>query len=145
MTRMIHSGRMKTSVPDGYMKLIRRFALRPIRNTEQYEAASEVLDELAVKSEGKLGPGEQDYFDVLTDLVEAYDRAHYPIPRDDRPPHQKLKSLLEEHGMSHADLAKVLKITRPLATLLLSGKRRITADHARVLGGHFKLDAGHFL
>lgn len=144
MSRTIHSVRPKLAMPDGYMKLIRRFALRPIRNIEQYEAASAVLDELAVRSEEGLERGEQDYLEVLTDLVEAYD-SRTPIPPDDRPPQQKLKSLLEDHNMSHADLARVLKITRPLATLLLGGKRRITADHARILASHFKLDVGYFL
>ena len=145
MSRVMQSGRLKVCVADAYMKLIRRFPLRPIRNVEQYEAASEVLDGLAIQGEGSLDPGEQDYLDVLTDLIEAYDDARCGIPPDNRPPQLKLKSLLQDRGMSHAELAKVLKITRPMATQLLNGKRRITADHARVLATHFKLDVGYFL
>ena len=49
--------------------------MRPLRCERDYDAAAAVLDNLAVRPEGSLGAGEQDYFDTLTLLVEAIGNA----------------------------------------------------------------------
>ena len=62
-----------------YMALIRRFPLRPIRTRRQYQAASKVMDQLALRGETELDAGEADYLDVLSDLIEAYENTHGTI------------------------------------------------------------------
>ena len=46
--------------------------------------------------------------------------------------------------MTAADLAE-FHVSRSLASLVISGKRSITAGHARALGERFKLEPGYFL
>jgi HTH-type transcriptional regulator/antitoxin HigA len=135
----------KHKAPDSYINLIRQFPLRPIRTAAQYAQAGKVLDALAVRGQTGLDAGERDYLDVLTDLVEAYDDKHHPMPRDNRPAHEKLADLVCEAAMDQMQVADVLGVTRAMASHILSGRRRITADHARRLGERFKLEAGYFL
>jgi len=79
-------------------------------------------------------------------LALVRERASFnPMPSDARPVHEKLKSLVEDQGMTAADLAEALGVSRSLASLVLSGKRRITADHAKALGKRFRLEPGYFL
>ena len=74
-----------------YLALIDIFPLRPLRSERAYDAAVTVLDTLAVRPEGSLEPGEQDYLDTLTMLVEAYDQEHHDLDMEDRDPLTMLK------------------------------------------------------
>lgn len=57
-----------------------------------------------------------------------------------------LKSLVEENGISAAELSRILGASdRSLGTKILNGSRRITADHARKLGERFAMELGAFL
>jgi HTH-type transcriptional regulator/antitoxin HigA len=143
MSRLLKKNPVKA--PDTYMRLIRRFPLRPIRTSKDYDAAAAVLDTLAVRDESDLDAGERDYLSVLCDLVEAYDDQHHVVESDKRPARQKLAALIAEHNVSTLELARVLGVGRSLASLILTGKRRITADHAKALGARFKLQPGYFL
>jgi len=116
-----------------YLTLIHRFPLRPLRNERDYDAAVAVLDTLAVKPEGSLDSGAQDYFDTLTLLVEAYDN-----------PLTMLKYLMEESGMTQADLGRLLG-NRALASLILNGHRHLSKSHIRKLASHFKVSPALFL
>jgi HTH-type transcriptional regulator/antitoxin HigA len=90
-----------------YLELVQRFPLRPIRSKREYAAASKVIDKLAVRGEDDLNKDELDYLDVLTDLVEAYDERQSPAPAA-RTPRERLKALMDEAGMSTADLGRLL-------------------------------------
>jgi HTH-type transcriptional regulator / antitoxin HigA len=127
-----------------YLALIDNFPLRPLRSDRDYDAAATVLDSLAVRPEGSLGAGEQDYFDTLTLLVEAYDREHDDVVTEDRDPLSLLKYLMQESSMTQADLGRLLG-NRPLASLILNGHRQLSKSHIRTLAGHFKLSAALFL
>lgn len=127
-----------------YLALIDIFALRPLRNDRDFDAAVAVLDGLAVRPEGSLAVGEQDYFDTLTLLVEAYDREHDNVDKGDRDPLSVLKYLMQESGMTQADLGRLLG-NRALASLILNGHRQLSKSHIRTLAGHFKVSAALFL
>src|SRR6516164_3065902 len=58
---------------DRYLELIRRFALRPLRS----DAAVAVIDSLI--DQPALTAPEQDYLDVLSDLVEDYESETIPM------------------------------------------------------------------
>jgi HTH-type transcriptional regulator / antitoxin HigA len=128
----------------GYLALIDIFPLRPLRRGRDYDAAVAVLDSLAVRPEGSLSVGEQDYFDTLTLLVEAYDREHDDVGAEDRDPLSMLKYLMQESGMTQADLGRLLG-NRALASLILNGHRQLSKSHIRTLAGHFKVSAALFL
>ena len=129
---------------DSYLKLVSRLPLRPIRSKAQYDAAEKLVNELAVRGEGGLDAGEADYLDVLSDLVSDYDDQHHPIPPDARSAHQRLAALAKEHGLTHADLAKILGVSRSLVTLILAGQRELTKKHMLALAEHFKLEPAYF-
>ncbi|MGH7214548.1 MAG: helix-turn-helix domain-containing protein [Tepidisphaeraceae bacterium] len=130
---------------DSYMALVRGFPLRPILTETEYDAATDVLEKLVVRNPDGLDPGESDYVDVLSDLVEDYDRRHYPMPKDRRSPSQRLTSLLDSSGMTQAALGKVIGANQPMVSLVLAGKRQLTIDHIRHLSAYFKINAGYFL
>src|SRR5262245_63383917 len=91
-----------------YLALIDVFPLRPLRSERDYDAAVTVLDTLAVRPEGSPDPGEQDYLDTLTMLVEAYDREHHDVDTKHGDPLAMLKYLMQESGMTQADLGRLL-------------------------------------
>jgi HTH-type transcriptional regulator/antitoxin HigA len=127
-----------------YRALIERFPLRPLRSERDYNSAVAVLDHLVVRPEGSLSPGEQDYLDTLTMLVEAHDREHMGSGSRKRDPLSMLKYMMEESGMTQAELGRVLG-NRALASLILGGKRGLSKTHIRKLASHFKVSPGLFL
>jgi HTH-type transcriptional regulator/antitoxin HigA len=127
-----------------YLALIDTFPLRPLRSERDYDAAVAVLDILAVRPEGSLGAGEQDYFDTLTLLIEVYDRKHDDPGTGDRDPLSMLKYLMQESGTTQADLGRLLG-NRALASLILNGHRQLSKSHIRVLARRFKVSAALFL
>ncbi len=78
-----------------------------------YDTAAAILDALAVRPEGSLKSGEQDYFDTLTLLVELYDREHFTADTE-RDPLSMLKYMMQESGMAQADLGRLLGNYRAL-------------------------------
>ena len=127
-----------------YLALIDIFPLRPLRSERDYDAAVTILDTLAVRPEGSLDPGEQDYLDTLTMLVEAYDREHHDVDPEPRDPLAMLKYLMQESGMTQADLGRLLG-NRALASLILNGHRQLSKSHIRKLANHFKVSPALFL
>ncbi len=126
-----------------YLALIDTFPLRPLRSERDYDAAAMVLDSLAVRPEGSLDPGEQDYLDTLTILVEAYDREHHDVDTEQRDPLTMLKYLMQESGMTQGDLGRLLG-NRALASLILNGHRHLSKSHIRKLADHFKVSPALF-
>jgi HTH-type transcriptional regulator / antitoxin HigA len=127
-----------------YLALIDRFPLRPLRSEHDYDAAVAVLDTLAVRPEGSLDAGEQDYLDTLTLLVEVYDREHYDIDAKPHDPLAMLKYVMQESGTTQADLGRLLG-NRALASLILNGHRQLSKTHIRKLASHFKVSPALFL
>jgi HTH-type transcriptional regulator/antitoxin HigA len=115
-----------------------------LRTERDYDRAAAVLDELAIRREGSLTRGEQDYLDTLTMLVEAYDCQHYEMPAEKGDPLTMLKYVMQESGMSQADLGRLLG-NRALASLILRGRRELSKTHIRKLAEHFKVAPGLFL
>jgi HTH-type transcriptional regulator/antitoxin HigA len=127
-----------------YQALIDIFPLRPLRSERDYDAALTVLDSLAVRPEGTLDQGEQDYLDTLTMLVEAFDQEHYELDKEDRDPLAMLKYLMQESGATQADLGRLLG-NRALASLILNGHRGLSKSHIRKLADHFNVSPALFL
>jgi HTH-type transcriptional regulator/antitoxin HigA len=128
---------------DRYLGLVRQFPPRPIRAKRDYLAATKLIEELAVRGEEDLNDDELDYLDVLTDLVEAYDSTHYPEP-DEGTPLERLRALMEESGISTAELGRLLG-NSGLASQIMLGRRQLSKSHIRILSRHFKLSADYFL
>jgi antitoxin component HigA of HigAB toxin-antitoxin module len=99
---------------------------------------------LALAGFTRLNPEQQDYLDVLTEFVDEYDKGKkIRLPKISGL--DTLKYLLEENGMSAADLSRILGASRNLGAMILRGERRLTLAHVRTLAKHFRVSADLFL
>jgi HTH-type transcriptional regulator/antitoxin HigA len=126
-----------------YLKLVREFPLRPIRNKRELATAMKIAGHLATYEEGTLPAGEQDYLDTLTVLIEDYERRH-PIDMPKVSPLTMLKHLMEERDMNISDLGRVIG-SQSNASLILSGKREISKRVMRLLSEYFKVEPAVFV
>ncbi len=62
---------------DRYFVLIQELLLSPLRSNRELDRAIAMIDRLLAR--GGLAGDEEDYLDVLSDLVEKYEEQHYPI------------------------------------------------------------------
>lgn len=130
---------------DDYFDRVRRFPLRPLRAEAEYDEAIAVLKELTARADTGLSPGESDYADALGHFVELYETAHYPLEHDLHTPLERLKYLMNEHGMKTAGLGKLLGSGQGQASLVLNGKRELSKANIRTLATHFKVSPALFL
>jgi len=135
---------MMTVATGRYTELNRRFPLQPIRNKAMARKATAILDELF--GDQFDDAGEENYVMALATLLADYEDVHDPGPDTSRISGlDTLHNAIENSGITQQQLAKVMGISQPAVSQILSGKRPITADHARALGKHFRLDPGAFL
>jgi antitoxin component HigA of HigAB toxin-antitoxin module len=130
-------------MPKTFLDLNRLHQLRPVADEVDLQNATQIMDRLAVIN--KPTRDQSDYLDTLNLLIERYESARYPIDQKKASPLQALSHLLAANGMKQADLAKLLDVGPSSASMILSGKRPITADHARKLGRRFAVEPGLFL
>lgn len=130
-------------LPDEYAALCRFHLPRPIHEKAEYENALEIVAAFA-GFEDEMTADQEDYFDLLSAILEAWESSRLKKTRQ-VPPLERLKHLLDEHGMKAADLSRLLGASRQLGPMILRGERAITVDHARTLGAHFGLPAGAFI
>src|SRR5438105_4824611 len=116
--------RTKTRPPelDGYWELIRDFPLRPIRTDKELDRAIEVVDALLDRAD--LTAAEEDYLDLLGDLVERYEDEVYPLP--DVSDGAMLRFLIDQKDVVQADVARATGIAESRISEVLSGKRQLT-------------------
>lgn len=128
-----------------YLRLVREFALRPIRNDREYKAATVVMERLAIRGEDHLDAGERDYLDALDEFISSYDRnalAGRPLRGT---PGRRLRSLMEDAAITPRDLERILGCGHSLVSLVLGGKRQLSKNNIRTLAKHFRLSADYFL
>jgi HTH-type transcriptional regulator / antitoxin HigA len=129
---------------DTYLDLVKEFPLVTIRNEKQYDEAVAFLKSLAIRDENSLDEGESSYLDALALFVEDYQNKHHRIAAKKMTPLGALKYLMEESGMSIADLGRVLG-NRSLASQVLKGNRELSKGNIVLLAKRFAVDAGLFL
>jgi HTH-type transcriptional regulator/antitoxin HigA len=128
------------SLPDAYFKLVKTFPLTHIRDDDHLEAAQEMLDRLLQED---LDEGAQAYLDVLTDLVEAYEEEHVPIP--DASEAGVLRELMRANGLSQPKLAKATGIAQSTISAVLNGARSLTKEQVVKLARFFHVSPAAFL
>ena len=79
--------------------------IKPIRTQADYEAALAEVSPLFDR-EPEPGSAEGDRFDVVVTLIEAYERAHFPIAAPD--PIEAIKFRMEQQGLTPADLQPMI-------------------------------------
>lgn len=111
--------------------------IRPIKTEVDYEWA---LKEIAryFDREPEPGTADADRFDVLADLIAAYEDRQYPLPHVD--PVAVIRHVMEAHG-GQAGLAALLG-SRSRASEVLNRKRPLSLDMIRVLQKEWNIPAG---
>lgn len=125
-------------VPKTYRELCQLYLPRPIHDHHEEAAATEMMNALAVFE--KLNPDQRDYLDALTEFVDACDKARLKEqPWPEASGLDALKHLLTEHGLSGADLSRILGSSRNHGAMILRGDRNLTLAHVRKLANHFRV------
>lgn len=129
-------------LPKDYAGLCRVLTPRPIRDRVDYDNVTELTDALAGH---RLSADQEDYFDLLCRLIEDYEQEHAELGTRKVTALEALQHLLEAHGMTAADLARLLEVHRTLGGMILRGDRQLTLAHVRTLAKHFSVSADLFL
>jgi HTH-type transcriptional regulator/antitoxin HigA len=124
-----------------YLRLIRRFPLRPIQSEEELDRATAVMNELLDRDD--LDPAEDDYLDVLGDLVERYEDKAHPIP--DVSEGEMLAFLIEQKDVKQVDVSRGAGIAESTLSEVLAGKRKLTRGQVEKLARYFGVEPGVFL
>ena len=126
---------------DGYLALVQRFPLRPIRTEAELDGAIAMVDTLSDCK--NLADDEHDYLLVLSSLIEKYEDDHHPIPKVSGLP--MLGSLLEFKGVTQAQVAAQTGIAESTLSEILAGKRSMATKHIAILAKHFGVEPGLLL
>ena len=113
--------------------------ITPIRTKADHKAALKVIESLM---SAKANTPEGDRLDVLVTLVEAYERAHFPMDLPDAV--DAIKFRMEQSGLTPADLAPVIgRMNRVYE--VLSRKRPLTLRMIEGLHAKFGIPAESLL
>lgn len=127
-------------VSDTYLDLVKQFALTPIQDDDHLAEAIYVIDQLL---QHNLDEGEQDYLDVLTELVADYEDEHVTIP--DASEADVLRELMRSNGLTQAELKRKTGIAQPTISAVLNGERSLTKDQVVILAKFFGISPAAFM
>jgi HTH-type transcriptional regulator/antitoxin HigA len=119
---------------DGYFALVEEFPLVHIRDDRHLKAASAMIDRLLRM---ELDSGQEAYLDVLTDLVEAYEAKHHPIP--DASEADVLRELMNANRLSQSALARAVGISQSTISAVLNDPRSLTKAQVESLARSFRV------
>ena len=122
-----------------YENLVQRFAPRFIDDEAMCQETQRHIS-LFNEIERSLTTDEIEYVQLLRLLVRRFEEFRKP-PRS----LALLRRLIEEHRLRRTDLSKILGKSLSLASMILSGQRAITREHAQRLGEYFGRRPHHFL
>ena len=128
------------AIPDSYLAQVKRHPLTSIRSENELDAAQAVVDALLRE---RLDDGKQAYLDALSDLVIVYEQEHHAVAP--LPPHELLAQMLEERGMSQAELARTAGLAKATVSDLATGKRPFTVKQMHAVASIFGLPGTVFL
>jgi len=128
--------------PKDYTGLCQRYVPRPLHDATDYAAARQAIEPL-LGFEDRFNPDQVDYLEAVSSFIEAYDQAQVKWSKGT--PLDTIKFLLEQHGLSAADLSRILGSDRSLGPKLLRGERRLTVGHIRTLARRFNVEPGVLL
>ena len=128
-------------VQDRYLELIHAFPLRPIRSDKELSDAVAVIDGLL--DQKRLLPEERDYLDVLSGLVERYEKEQHPMPPVSDA--EMLRHLIEAKNITQVQVARATGIAESTISAVLAGGRRLNREHIEKLARYFHVGGQAFL
>jgi HTH-type transcriptional regulator/antitoxin HigA len=131
---------LPADAPETYEELVRLYPPRKIHDQIELENATEVADWISLQAKND---AQLDYLELLGDLMDEYENVGKPDKTSS--PLEILNYLVEENNITTRELGKILGIDHSVAARILKGDRAITVEHAKSLGGRFKLAPEAFL
>ena len=132
------------NLPGDYAGLCRAVWLpRPIHDAAEHAAALAAIEPLWGHEEA-MNEDQADWFKLVADLIADYEERTAP-KRKALPLARRLAGLLEAHGLTAADLGRLLDLEVSMGSKIMNGTRQLTAAHVRKLARHFALPADYFL
>jgi HTH-type transcriptional regulator/antitoxin HigA len=111
-----------------------------IRSEADYNKAVEILNQLL----DEVGDNEShplfNFLEVLGTLIESYEEDHVKIP--EVPAREVLKYLMEEHGLTQADLSDIG--SQGVVSEILRGKRELNTRQIKALSKRFSVSPAVF-
>ncbi len=101
-----------------------------------------IVENLMAKGETRLSAEEEALLELLLNLIHDYERERYPIPPS--PPHEMVSQLMEQRGLTPADLGPLLG-GKSRVSEVLSGKRGVSKEQAKRLAAFFEVGVELFL
>ncbi len=113
----------------------------PIADEAQYAAMVTFAESLADSLPDDASDPRWGLVNLLTERIRAYEDHAHPWP--DLAPHELLKELMIEHGLSQKDLPEVG--TQSVISELLAGKRQLNLRQVKALALRFRVPMDAFV
>ncbi len=101
--------------------------ITPIKNEKDYQNALNRLEKIF---DAKMGTPKGDELEILSILIDKYEKEHFPIEMPD--PIEAIKFRMEQMGMKQKDLAEVFGFKSRVSEIL-NKKRKLTLEMVRSL------------
>jgi HTH-type transcriptional regulator/antitoxin HigA len=122
------------------VEMIAQGAPRVIHNDRELAAYTEALFQLTALENPS--PSEAQAIELLTLLVDQYERAHYSVAAADAV--SVVRFLIERQALTQRDLIPQFG-SESAVSMFLRGQRKLTLEQVRKLSARFKLPADVFL
>ncbi len=106
-----------------------------IKTSTQYKEYCNLLEEMTMIK--KKTRQQQDTIELLTLLIETWDKEHNTFP--DADPVELLTYLMNENKLKAVDLARELDVSKSLVSDILNYRRGLSRDIIRKLASRFKV------
>src|SRR3569832_810298 len=123
-----------------YLALVRKLPLRPIPSDAELDRAIAMVDALLDRDD--LDASEQDYLDVLSDLVERYEDRTDP-PRDVSDA-ELLRFLMDQKGGKQVELSRATGIVESTISAEVSNTRTLNRSQIGKPAGYFHVSPSVF-
>ena len=121
-------------------EMIAQGAPRVIHNEDELEAYTDALFQLTALENPT--PPQEEAIELLTLLIERYEREHYAIPAAE--PVSVLRYLLEKQNLTQRDLIPQFG-SESAVSMVMTGSRNLTLEQIRKLSTRFNLPTDIFI
>jgi HTH-type transcriptional regulator/antitoxin HigA len=123
-----------------YQSLLMDFTPRPITNKREYRRVLRYLENNIVSRPPK---AKAMLLDLLATLVAVYEETRFPV--QEMQPGELLQFLLDQRGMTRAELGRQADIPRQKITNAINGTTPLSKANAIKLAEFFKLQPSAFI
>jgi HTH-type transcriptional regulator/antitoxin HigA len=128
--------------PIYYAQLLKDALPRVVHTEQQNERLLRQVEKLLAKGEGNLSLEEEELLELLTQIIEAFERTAYT--RKKASPAELVSFLLVQRGLTARDLWPVLG-SKSRVSDLVNGKRQVSREQAKKLGEFFHISPAAFI